>query len=282
MKKTITCAAIQMEIVPHAIEQNINKAEELIADLCLNGGVDLVVLPEDFITGPIPYDLDLAFSESSGTIQEICRIAKKYAIYLVAGSCVTREADNYYNTSMLIDPKGDILLTYKKNNLWHPERNYLTPGVEAPVVKTPIGTIGIAICWDLAFPQIFQDMAQKGAEVICVPSYWTLEDSGMLKRRRPDSGEPERTMIDTLCPARAIENECLIVYANGAGKANIKLKTKTISLNQAGHSQICAPIYGTVAKLDGNREGYVAYTYDRTIAKDAEQVYKLRRDMLQV
>ena len=82
-----------------------------------------------------------------------------------------------------------------------------------------------------------------------------------------------------LCPARAIENEVLFIYANGAGAAKVKLKTKTWRATQIGQSQICVPILGTVCKIEDNSEGFIRYDYTRQIAKDAETNYKIRQDI---
>lgn len=85
-------------------------------------------------------------------------------------------------------------------------------------------------------------------------------------------------MVNALCPARAIENEALVIYANSAKQSDIYLKTSKIAVNQIGHSQICAPLFGTVAKIDNNDEGFICYSYDRCIGKDAEGSYKIRKD----
>jgi hypothetical protein len=67
---------------------------------------------------------------------------------------------------------------------------------------------------------------------------------------------------------------------NDAKKADIFLKTKKISLNQIGRSQICIPLYGTVEKINNNEEVFIRYIYDRKIGKDAEDTYRLREGML--
>ena len=77
------------------------------------------------------------------------------------------------------------------------------------VVDTPIGKIGLAICWDLAFPELFRSMIKQGAEIICILSYWSTGGN------KPADAEikASKMMIATLCLARALENECLIIYA---------------------------------------------------------------------
>lgn len=275
MKRMITVAAVQMEIAPLDTGRNLAKIEKLVGELCNQQPVDLVVLPEDVLTGPIPYNLEYALSESSSEVTRLCQIAREKQLYLAAGSFICKDGDNYYNTALLIDPSGEIQLRYRKNHLWIPERRYLVPGNEAMVVDTPIGKIGLAICWDLAFPELFRSMIKQGAEIICIPSYWSTGGN------KPADAEikASKMMIDTLCLARALENECLIIYANGAGKAKYYVHGKIYSENQVGHSQICAPFYGTVAKISSNREGYIVYTYDRNIAERAEVVNQLRADI---
>lgn len=118
-------------------------------------------------------------------------------------------------------------------------------------------------------------MIKQGAEIICIPSYWSTGGSKLAHAEIKAS----KMMIDTLCLARALENECLIIYANGAGKAKYYVDGEMHSENQVGHSQICTPFYGTVAKISSNKEGYIVYTYDRNIAERAEVVNQLRADI---
>ena len=278
MKRFISVAAIQMEILPLAVDANLAKAELLIQNAVKAQKLDLVVLPEDCITGPIPYNLEYSLDDTSDAVLFFRNLARKYKLYLVCGSFIKKREGKYFNTALLIDRTGEIILEYEKNNLWIPERRYLAPGTNLPVVKTDIGTIGLTICWDLASPNIFQTLARQEADIICCPSYWTVEDAGLLIKKYPNV-PIEANLVDTLCAARAMENEVLLIYANGAKKADLFLKSKKISHRQIGHSQICAAILGSVKKISTNREGFVSYTYDRLIAKHAERNYKLRQDL---
>lgn len=118
-------------------------------------------------------------------------------------------------------------------------------------------------------------MIKQSAEIICIPSYWS---TGGNKSARAEI-KASKMMIDTLCLARALENECLIIYVNGAGKAKYYVDGEMHSENQVGHSQICAPFYGTIEKIGSNKEGYIVYAYDRNIAERAEVVNQLRADI---
>lgn len=274
MKRKITVAGVQMYIEPNSIDANLNKAKQLLERLFVKNHCDLVVFPEDCITGPIPYRLDLAQDENSDAIKAFQNLAIKYNTYIVCGSFIQKINDKYFNTSLLINNKGNIILSYQKNNLWIPERWYLTPGKDIQVIKTPIGTIGIIICWDLVNPDITRKLAKLQVDIICCPSYWTKDDGGKLTQKFS-----EMKLVNTLCPARAMENEALFIYVNGAGEAKVPLKTKVWKSQQIGQSQICIPVLGTVAKINDNSEGFVLYEYDRQIARDAESVYKIRKDL---
>lgn len=178
--------------------------------------------------------------------------------------------------SFLISSNGKIILEYQKNNLWHTERKRLVPGADATCVDTPLGKIGIIICWDLAFPETCRKLAREGAEIICCPAYWWFDQTGLLEKHAAGN---EKIFVNALCSARAIENNVLFIYANGAGQAKSLEKDNTWQGEFIGQTQICTPIAGTVARIEDNREGYVVYTYDRQMAKDFEKIYKIRQDL---
>lgn len=278
MKHTITVAAVQMTIVANDMAANIKKAEEMTAKLFATKKCDLVVFPEDCLSSPTPYHVDVTQDENSEEITTFQNLARKYHTYIVCGSFTEKIGSKRFNTSLLLNPKGEIILKYQKNHLWIPERSYLTPGTQVRVVKTPIGTIGIMICWDLANPEIAREMAKQRVDIICCPSYWTKDDGGMLPKKYDT--DSEKTFVNIMCPATAIENEVLLIYVNGAGAAIASANNHDIKSKQIGQSQICVPILGTVAKINDNSEDFITYEYNQQIAKDAESVYKLRADLL--
>jgi predicted amidohydrolase len=87
----------------------------------------------------------------------------------------TAEKDAYvlYNTAYFISNDGSILGRYRKKNIWHPERAYLTSSTSEPheVFDTPVGKVGLLICWDLAFPEAFRELLAGGVEVVVIPTY---------------------------------------------------------------------------------------------------------------
>ena len=116
MKRMITVAAVQMKIAPLDTGRNLAKIEKLVGELCNQQSADLVVLPEDVLTGPIPYNLEYALSESSGEVMRLCQIAREKQLYLAAGSFICKDGNNYYNTALLIDSSGEIQLRYRKKS----------------------------------------------------------------------------------------------------------------------------------------------------------------------
>jgi len=218
MKRKITVAAVQMSIQPQQIDVNLKKIEEMMRKIFTKKYCDLVVFPEYCITAS-----DIVLDESSESVRFFKRLARQYKTFIVCGSFLKKIKNKYYNTSLLIDPKGKIILEYHKNNLWLTERENVTFGEKITSVNTPIGKIGIIICWDLTFPEISRELARQGVDIICCPSYWTKDDTGVLKRYIKDG---ESIITNTLCPARAIENEVLFIYANGAGEAKFIKKQK--------------------------------------------------------
>src|SRR6266700_3989549 len=146
-----TVAVVQCAIAQFAPEANLRKAEQFIQQAA-NQGAQLVVFPEDFVTGPINGAAD--FVDFTGHYLSLFQqLARRYQIDLVPGSIIEGDPQGWYNTTYYIDRSGDCKGRYRKANLWHPERSYLSPGNEFPVFHTSYGNVGLLICWDLAFPE---------------------------------------------------------------------------------------------------------------------------------
>jgi predicted amidohydrolase len=256
-------ALAQMEIVQGDVDANLRKMERFIAKAKVRKA-DVLVFPEYSLTGSVKGKPHLADSE--GAYRKIfSHLAKNHSIDILAGSFVERSNGKSYNTSCYFDRSGKLLAAYRKINLWHSERGRLSRGVGVKVFDTRFGKAGIAICWDLANPLIFRRMAEAGARIIFVPSFWS--DAGISNYAYESSN------IDNLCFARAFENECAIIYVNAAGKYSESDKL-------IGHSQLAVPIKGSVKKLAHNKERLlIAEIPERTLDR-AAKVYKIRKDIL--
>ena len=139
-------------------------------------GALLVVLPE---LSPIPYIKDtiadyrkVAEDQEGPTIKEWTSLASSLGIYIVGGF-LEREENRLFNTAALIGPRG-LIGFYRKNHLWEHEHLFFTPGdLGFPVWETPIGRVGVLICFDIRFPECSRILALKGADLICIPTGWS-------------------------------------------------------------------------------------------------------------
>ena len=170
-------AVVQFAIASFAPEENLKKAEHFIEEAAPEA--DLIVFPEDFVTGPLSGDQRFADYEGR-YIRHFQRLAVQYAIDIVPGSIIEGDDSGLYNTTYYIDKCGEIKGKYRKVNLWHPERPYLTPGKEIPVFTTRFGRVGLMICWDLIFPEVCRSMVESMEEHLIGRSQVTVPFKGAL------------------------------------------------------------------------------------------------------
>lgn len=266
----INIAVVQFEIAQFAPETNLARAERFIQEAVARNA-DIVLFPEDFVMGPLNGRADLADFDKR-YIKYFQEMAVRYGTDLVPGSIIEGEETGLYNTAYYIDRSGEILGRYRKVNLWLPERSYIDPGRQAVVCQTRFGRIGLAICWDLAFPELFRAMLAEGAEVVLCPSYWCFEDAGIGMQHDPNS---ETIFVDALCTARAFEQEIILAYANAAGELNLDGEHATL----IGHSQITVPFKGALQRCEHNREAMFVQAVNTEMLAEAETVYEIRRDL---
>ena len=262
-------AVVQFAINQFAPEKNLAKAEQFVAEASSEN--DLIVFPEDFIVGPLNGRNEFADYEER-YVKHFQRFASTYNIDIVPGSITEGDDTGLYNTTYYIDNKGEIRGKYRKVNLWLPERSYITPGSNISVFDTRIGKVGLIICWDLMFPEIFRVMVRKGVEIVICPSYWCFEDAGKGMMHDPDS---EVKLVNALCVTRAFENEIVLVYSNAAGRLTGEENTDTL----IGQSQVTVPFKGVLKSLSHNREAMFSQEIDTAILVDAEEAYEIRKDL---
>jgi predicted amidohydrolase len=265
----LTIAVVQFAIEQFAPEHNLKKAEQFIREVASQAHI--IVFPEDFITGPLNGEERFADYQCR-YVKHFQKLAVTYGIDIVPGSIIEGDDAGLYNTTYYIDKTGTIRGKYRKVNLWIPEREYLSPGNEIPVFQTSYGKVGLIICWDLIFPEVFRAMARQGVEIIICPSYWCFEDAGMGMQHDANA---EIKLVNALCVARAFENEVILVYANGAG-AGI---SREIAEHLIGQSQITVPFKGALTVLNHTREEMFIQEVDLDILHDAEQTYQIRNDL---
>ncbi len=213
-------AAIQMASGPN-ISANLSEAERLIAKAAA-AGARLVVLPENFaLMGMSEVDkVKVRESDGKGPIQDfLARTASRYGIWLVGGTVplVAEDANKVRAACLLFDDKGKRVARYDKVHLFdvhieesgedYYESNTIEPGNEVVVLDTPFGRLGLAVCYDLRFPELFRRMVQEQVEIIAMPSAFTAITG--------------KAHWEVLVRARAIENlSYVIASAQGGYHAN--------------------------------------------------------------
>ncbi|KAJ8063152.1 hypothetical protein OCU04_008393 [Sclerotinia nivalis] len=272
-------ALIQLCPKPLAIDYNYEKAVAFIRDAA-SQGCDLAVLPEYHLTSWVPDEpefLSLCHHDvTSKYLSGYQSLASELKISIVPGTICTLhpETSLLHNTAHFISPEGKILSSYTKKNLWHPERPHLTSSTHDPhtTFESPLGKIGMLICWDAAFPEAFRELISQGAKLIIIPTFWTLSDctpAGLA--RNPLS---EELFVQSMLVSRAFENTCGITFCNagapiGKGKENAGF---------LGISQVTVPFQGAVGRM-GREEGMNVVELDMKILEEAEEAYKVRMDM---
>ena len=266
----VTIAVIQCAIEQFNPQANLAKAEQAIREAVAQQA-QLIVFPEDFVTGPLSGNKAYADYEHQ-YVQRFQQLARQYAIDIVPGSIIEGDTNGLYNTTYYIAKTGEILGHYRKVHLWLPERSYILPGETHPVFDTAYGKVGLIICWDLMFPEVFRAMLKEGVEMVICPSYWCFEDAGEGLRHDANA---EVKLVNALCVARAFENEIVLIYVNAAGSA----RNDGMAERLIGRSQITVPFKGAIAHIDSNRTAMVVQEVDTAILRDAEKSYEIRSDL---
>ncbi|MCK9173365.1 MAG: carbon-nitrogen family hydrolase [Desulfuromonas sp.] len=165
-------------------------------------GAQLVVLPEMWSTGYAYRQLDQLAQRTPAILTALAEVARRHQLVIV-GSLVEQDGGRLYNSAYTIDA-GALVGHYRKLHLFSTmgEDRFLAAGDRTCVVPTRLGRIGVAICYDLRFPELFRKMALEGAAIICLPAEWP---------------KPRQEHWRTLLRARAIENQLFVAAANCCG-----------------------------------------------------------------
>lgn len=202
---TVRVAAIQMASGAN-VAANLAEAQQLI-ELAVEAGAKLVVLPEFFaIMGKDKEVIAAREEEGTGPIQRfLSRMAKKHSIWLIGGSIPLEASvpNKVRNSSLVFDERGKQIARYDKIHLFgmdlgnehYQESKTIEPGNQVVVVNSPFGRIGLSICYDLRFPELYR--AMPGVDIIVVPAAFTATTG--------------RAHFETLIRARAIENLAYVV-----------------------------------------------------------------------
>jgi predicted amidohydrolase len=261
MNKKVGILGVQFNPKIADKEANLSKIEHILKQ---NKHLDfqMAVLPEVFNTGLTEENFErLAEEVPTGmTSVFVSELAKKHNVYFLAGSIIEKCPDGKIrNTSALYSPDGKLAAKYSKIHMFSyfgsSEGKYVTPGDSCCLVETDIGKIGLSICYDLRFPELYRKLTFGGAQMIFCPAAWPLE---RLKHWL------------VLNKARAVENLVWMISINQAGRMNEKR-------TNAGNSMIINP-WGEAVTQGGSDEQAVYAQIDLTEIENIRKEFPVLND----
>jgi len=271
VNNTLRLAVLQLRTELN-YDATMDKAHAMLAEAALSG-CDIAVLPEMF---SCPYDRTyfktFAARGHEQTVAALSAWAKELGLMLVGGSIPEREGEKLYNTSFVFDSQGTQIARHRKIHLFDidlpgmrfHESYTFTPGNQITTFETPWGRMGLAICFDLRFPELFRAMAMRGARLIFLPAQFNLTTG------------PSHWELSLR--SRAVDNECFVVGASAA-------RYEGFSYECWGHSTVCDPL-GTVLASCDEKEQLLYAQLDLTqvdqIRQQLPTFLHLRRDVYEV
>lgn len=241
---------------------NLDKAEGLVRNAA-GSGAALVVLPEVFAwRGPRDQEIEVAESIPGPITDRLGRLARELRIHLLGGSVLERAGTDRkaFNTSCLFNPRGELVARYRKAHLFDidlpghvtiRESDTRQRGRELVTADTDLGKIGLSVCYDLRFPELYRRLTRSGAQLITVPSAFTFPTGA--------------AHWEVLLRARAIENQVYIIAPDQIGRS-------PSGVNDFGNSLIIDPWGKPVARA-ADRETII------TAEIDLDYLDQVRRDL---
>ncbi|NNC78311.1 MAG: carbon-nitrogen hydrolase family protein [Woeseiaceae bacterium] len=260
----VRVAAIQMNSGAD-VAGNLAAADRLLGAAAADG-CGIAVLPENFALMPVRGrdKSKHAEDEGDGPIQAFLADAgRRHGLWIVGGSIPLRttDPDRVYGATVVVDNHGQQQAVYRKIHLFdvdlpdrgqsYRESNSMMPGNDVVIVETPVGKIGLTICYDLRFPELFRELLDRGATLFSVPAAFTAVTG--------------KAHWHTLLRARAIENLAWVIAPGQSG-------THPDGRETYGHSLICDPWGRIVAEMPGG-EGMVAADVDLAAVEKLRQEF---------
>jgi deaminated glutathione amidase len=238
-------------------DRNLASADRLVREAA-GRGAELVVLPEKWNVLGSSEQMAAGAEPLNGRAVGWARAAaRELGIDLIAGSILERvpDQDKFSNTSVHVGPDGEIRAVYRKIHMFdvevdgvsYAESDHEQPGQETVLSELADGTpLGMSVCYDVRFPELYGVLSARGAQVITVPSAFTLATT--------------RDHWEVLLRARAIENQCFVVAPNQIGE-------HTASMRSGGRSAIIDP-WGLVLAVAPDREAAIVADLDFSVLRD--------------
>jgi deaminated glutathione amidase len=242
--KSYLAAAVQMNSVPD-LQKNLAQAEDLI-DLAVRQGAELICLPENFsFLGNEEAKIEQAEAIAQESEKFLKTMAQRYQVTLLGGGFpIPVDQGKVHNTALLVGANGEELARYEKVHLFdvnlpdgntYQESISVLAGVQLPSVypSKELGHLGLSVCYDVRFPELYRHLSQMGAEVLFVPAAFTAYTG--------------KDHWQVLLQARAIENTCYVIAPAQAGRHN--------AIRQShGHAMIVDP-WGLILSDAGDAVG---------------------------
>jgi len=241
-------AVIQM-VSSSSVEYNLNLLSSYFRQ-AQETGAKLIVLPENFaFMGQHEADkLAIAEAFGEGLVQQtVAQLAKQFKLWVIAGTQAIKGSGARVRSSCLVyDDAGICVARYDKIHLFdvrvssveaHQESAAIEPGASPVVIDTPVGRVGLSVCYDLRFPELYRVLEEQGAEIFAIPSAFTAATGA--------------AHWEVLLRARAIENLCYVLAPNQGGTHDNGRQT-------FGHSMIVDPWGNILAEQKGLESVIVA------------------------
>lgn len=242
--------------------QNLATADRLIRSAA-HAGARFIGLPENFAwMGPEPERAQNAEPLDGPTLTHLASLAREFSITLLGGSVLEPGApgDRCFNTSVLFGPDGDRLAVYRKMHLFdvevgdgqtYRESAAVAPGTEVVVADTALGKVGLSVCYDLRFPELYRAQSARGAVLLTVPAAFTLATG--------------KDHWEVLLRARAIENQAYVIAPAQQGRHPKDRLTW-------GHAMV-VDAWGLVTARASEGEGFAMARFDD------EYLQRVRRNL---
>lgn len=233
---------IQINSLPGDRKSNLEKVENFVKANS-DKKLDLVVVPEFFATN-VAYEENTEDENGGQTVKFMQDLAKRYKTNVIAGSVVRKIGEKLYNTSFAINRNGEIIAKYDKIHLYDymggTEGEKITAGDKLTVANFDFAKVGMAICFDVRYPQLFRELARQGAQIIVLPTAWIVPDVVFENEKTKDYA---REMWLAMNRTRAYDNMVFYIVSDLTQNAS---KGKYF----LGGSAIISPMAGVLAYED--------------------------------
>ncbi len=252
---------VQMQSVLGDKEANFDKITNLLKSH-KKDSPDLIILPELFATGWFCdiYSKVAEKIEDSKTVEFLKNIAVNFNSNVIGGSFVRKDDQGLIkNTCPVLNRNGDLIATYDKMHLYSylgdTENLNSTRGETPVIVQTDVGKIGLSICYDIRFPEIYRCYAFGGADILVNVAAWP---------------KTRKLHWQTLTTARAIENQSFMIAVSQTGEIQN-------GIYNLGYSAVYSPLGGTIASLE-DEEAVLSAEFDLEEMKNLRQTVKTLSD----